>query len=313
MTSSRRAFLFGAGASYGAGYILPAAPPLGNTLYDILAREYPGNWGPNSFIGSRYAAGLRTNFEETFTNEIAPRFPPIHIVECYCDVAHFFSRFSLEGKGKDLYSRLLAFLESRHLLTAATFASLNYECLLELAAEGLGLSVNYFTRESDPAALQVLKLHGSCNFITDELSQWRPHLSSPGFHIGARLNTLPLRNLHKALDAKLRESVHGRYFYPILSLYAVGKDNHIATEKIQAFRNAWINEVAQATHLAIVGVRFTPADTHITDPVRDTASPTVLYIGSTADFEGWQRINPNCRHLGETWEESFDQLCQCLL
>jgi hypothetical protein len=37
--------LFGAGASYGAGHVLPQVPPLGPNLYDALAAQYPDKWG----------------------------------------------------------------------------------------------------------------------------------------------------------------------------------------------------------------------------------------------------------------------------
>jgi hypothetical protein len=37
--------LFGAGASYGAGGIVPDSPPLGWDLYDRLCRCYPDSWG----------------------------------------------------------------------------------------------------------------------------------------------------------------------------------------------------------------------------------------------------------------------------
>jgi len=192
-------------------------------------------------------------------------------------MARFFAKFSLDGTGQDLYTRLLEFLKSTDMLLAATFASLNYDCLLELAAVGLGSNVNYFARDEDPSALQVLKLHGSCNFITPEFSNMRPYLTNPGSFLGCQLDALSPRNLQKVLDGKFRDGIN-HYFYPILSLYAIGKNTHLAPEKIQQFRNAWLDEAAQATHLAIVGVRFNPADTHITDPVRQTPAPTVLYI-----------------------------------
>jgi len=313
MKPTRITFLFGAGASYGAGHVLPTTPPLGNTLYDALAREYPNNWGPNSMIGRRYADGLRTNFEETFTNEVSRSIPAIDVLEWFCDVARFFAKFSLDGTGSDLYTRLLAILKSRDVLATATFASLNYDCLFELAAAGLGLYVNYFARDDDPSALQVLKLHGSSNFITDEFSALRPYLTNPGSALGCRLNVLPARNLQKVLEGKFRDSIHNCYFYPILSLYAVGKNTHLAPEKIQEFRNAWSQEAAQATHLAIVGVRFNSQDHHITDPVRATTAHTVLYVGSGEDFEPWHSLNSNCQHLGERFEESFARLCDALL
>lgn len=313
MKPTRITFLLGAGASYGVGHTLPTSPPLGNTLYDALAREYPNNWGPNSMIGRKYADGLRTNFEETFTNEVSRSIPAIDVLEWFCDVARFFAKFSPDGTGDDLYTRLLAFLKSRDILATATFASLNYDCLFELAALGLGLNVNYFARDDDPSALQVLKLHGSSNFITDELSEWRPHLTMPGSFLGCRLNVLSPRNLQKVLEGKFRESIHNYYFYPILSLYAVGKNTHLAPEKIQEFRNAWSQEAAQATHLAIGGVRFNSHDHHITNSVKETHAQTILYVGSREDFAAWHTLNSNCQHLGERFEESFARLCDALL
>jgi hypothetical protein len=313
MKSTRVTFLFGAGASYGAGHTLPTGTPLGEKLYDALASEYPGTWGPTSLIGRRYADGLRANFEQTFTDEISRWIPAIDVVDAFCDVARIFAKFSLDGTGDDLYTRLLAFLKSRDLLATATFASLNYECLFELAAAGLGLCVNYFARTEDPSALQVLKLHGSCNFITDDLSQWRAHLTNPGSFLGCRINALSPRNLQKVLDSKFRERAYNCYFYPILSLYAVGKNTHLAPEKIEEFRNAWSEEAAQATHLVVIGVRFNSRDSHITGPVTHSQAQTVLYVGSSQDFEQWHSINPDFQHLGERLEDCLGRLCDGLL
>jgi hypothetical protein len=217
-----------------------------------------------------------------------------------------------DDTGQNLYARLLAFLKTNGTLPAATFASLNYDCLLELAAAQLGLNVNYSARDDEPSAVQVLKLHGSCNFITPELSAMRPHLTNPGSFLGSQLDVLSPRNLQNVLKDKFREGIN-HYFYPILSLYAVGKNTHIAPEKIQAFRNAWVEEAAQATHLAIIGVRFNSQDDHITDSVRATPAQTVLYVGSEADFEAWHSLNPSCKHLGEKFDESFAGLCNALL
>lgn len=37
--------LFGAGASYGAGSVLPSIPPLGSSLYQELSSMFPATWG----------------------------------------------------------------------------------------------------------------------------------------------------------------------------------------------------------------------------------------------------------------------------
>lgn len=312
MKPNRIVFLLGAGASYGAGHTLPISPPLGNNLYDALAREYPSNWGPNSMIGQRYADGLRTNFEETSTNEISRWIPALNVLEYYRDIALFFAGFLPDETGQDLYTRLLEFLKTTGTLPTATFTSLNYDCLLELAAAHLALNINYFARDDEPSAVQVLKLHGSCNFITPELSARRPYLTNPGSFLGCQLHVLSPRNLQSVLKDKYREGIN-HYFYPILSLYAVGKNTHIGPEKIQEFRNTWSEEAAQATHLAIIGVRFNSQDDHITGSVKATPAHTVLYVGGGDDFNAWHRLNPNCKHLGERFEESFATLCDALL
>lgn len=53
-------FLFGAGASYGSGGIIPETPPLGFQLYEILEEIYPGSWGA---LPEKYKSGLRKDFE----------------------------------------------------------------------------------------------------------------------------------------------------------------------------------------------------------------------------------------------------------
>jgi hypothetical protein len=65
----RIAFLFGAGASFGAGRILPERPPLGSHLYHELAISYPGSWGclPTHItdtLSRDFEAGMRLVYDE---------------------------------------------------------------------------------------------------------------------------------------------------------------------------------------------------------------------------------------------------------
>ena len=61
MTNRSVVILFGAGASYGAGNVLPYPPPLGRDLYDKLSDEFPATWGPDSRLG-RFADAFRRDF-----------------------------------------------------------------------------------------------------------------------------------------------------------------------------------------------------------------------------------------------------------
>jgi hypothetical protein len=70
-------FLFGAGASKGAGHIDPSEPSLGPHLYECLAEAYPDQWGDRSVMRV-FRDGLRENFEKTMFDVICVRHPSIH-------------------------------------------------------------------------------------------------------------------------------------------------------------------------------------------------------------------------------------------
>ena len=165
--------LFGAGASYGAGYVDPAPPPLGEQLYDALARQFPKEWGVESQLG-RSADEFRKDFEQTMDQQVL-RYPSLSLLEWHRPVATFFARYRLDGSGDDLYSRLFAVLETKGLLKRLTLGPLNYECLLEQALMNLGLKVDYIIDNTFAAdSIPLAKVHGSCNFVTLNLYQWRP-------------------------------------------------------------------------------------------------------------------------------------------
>jgi hypothetical protein len=55
-------------------------------------------------------------------------------------MALYFSKFTPDGTGEDLYSRLLSALRGCGKLREAIFGSLNYDCIFEQAASRLGES-----------------------------------------------------------------------------------------------------------------------------------------------------------------------------
>jgi hypothetical protein len=75
MDSRDIVILFGAGASFGAGHVLPAAPPLGLALYDALATQYPNVWGPDSHPGKMWGDKLRRDFERAMAEDVLPQCP----------------------------------------------------------------------------------------------------------------------------------------------------------------------------------------------------------------------------------------------
>ena len=67
--------LFGAGASYGAGHVLPQVPPLGPNLYDALAAQYPDKWGSESHLGKMWAGNYAMTLSELCTRKSCRKCP----------------------------------------------------------------------------------------------------------------------------------------------------------------------------------------------------------------------------------------------
>jgi len=304
---SRIVFLFGAGASYGATHVVPEAPPLGAGVYDVLANRFPAVWGPQSRL-ARYAAGLRQDFEKTMFEDVCRWEPSLNILEWHRPMAMFFAGFRPDGTGQDLYSRLLAFLLEQRLLRASVFGSLNYDCIFERAALRLGLRPIFGLDGSDGNAVRVLKIHGSSTFVTEDIERGRAYLTNAGSHLECKLEAIsPSDDLVGTLERLFGSP--GPYHYPVISLYAPGKDSLVCGVKIQEIRNAWADTVRVASAVAVVGARANPNDTHVWEPIRQTAATKLLYLGGAADFPLWKSANDRFELVGTRFDEAFDSLC----
>jgi hypothetical protein len=132
----RLIFIFGAGASKGAGqgkHILPCDPPLGPELYGKLGERFPVELGRGSRLW-QYKDGLEQDFEKTMANKVSLENPTLDILTWQRKMALYFGSFTLDSTGDDLYSRLLLFLLKTGNIENSAFASLNYECTFEQAA-----------------------------------------------------------------------------------------------------------------------------------------------------------------------------------
>jgi hypothetical protein len=224
-------------------------------------------------------------------------------------MALYFSRFTPDPTGEDLYSKLLSFLRDTGKIRDVVFASLNYDCIFEQAANRLGLQVDYSGEEPQGNIIPVLKIHGSCNFITDNLQQMRAYLSSPGNYLGCGMDYLPLTDLENRLQSKF--SGYIGLYYPVMSLYSLGKNIIAAGTRIQKIRNSWHQHVLSSSLMAIIGVRPNQEDYHIWTPIQET-SARLLYIGSKEHLNEWKVANRNFEFIGTTFDKAFDSLLTSL-
>jgi hypothetical protein len=305
--ASELVFLFGAGASKGAGqgrYVLPCDPPLGTEVYDKLAERFPGEWGHSSRLG-QYSDGLRKDFEKTMSDEVCLWNPSLSILEWQRKMALYFASFTVDSEGKDLYSRLLLFLQDTGKIRNSLFASLNYDCLFEQAAYRLGFQVDYACPEGVDRAIRVFKIHGSCNFVTEDIRRGEAYLTNPNSHLACGMECLQPVDAEKVLAAKFSDP--GASYYPVMSLYSLGKDSLVAGTRIQQIRKAWSEYLSGALVAAIIGVRPNSEDTHIWTPIK-SASAKLFYIGSENHFRIWASANSHFELLAETFKEGFGTL-----
>ena len=307
----RTVFLFGAGASYGAGGVWPDAPPLMGGLYGALAREYARTWGglPTS---------VRTEFARDFEGAMAHLWasPDLSrlVPGLMRDIGGFFARFRVRRSEDNAYRRLITLLRAAGRLDATALATLNYECVLEIATVQAGSCVSYFGDVPTVGATAILKLHGSCNFIPDARQvQTASGLAPDAIVFGSGL-TMDPRLVAVPSEEAAAYCASDTPFYPAMAVITDGKPIQIGLTAIRELQAQWRELVRQASVLAVVGVRPNPQDTHIWDVIAQAECP-VLYVGDVAAFEHWastHRAGKDSQALGEYFAPCVGALVDAL-
>jgi hypothetical protein len=290
----RFAFLFGAGASRGAGSVVPVPPPLGAELYDSLRIAFPKSWGA---LDGATDTLFRRDFELGMNDLWASQATGgSHLL---IEMARYFTQFDPSDDQSDLYSQLTRVLIGSGLIGRTAIASLNYECILEVAASRHGLKVAYLADDPPPGNMLIWKPHGSCNVLpTAEVY----HLTIVATNIyEGQVRVLDTPDVRALYDA-------GYALPPAMSLFAPGKPTPVAKTFVSQARTQWAAWVARSDFIAIVGARPVFADNHIWDPI--VASRAQLwYIGGATDFEALQDLaGGRAVHVAERFADGFADL-----
>ena len=288
-----------------------------NKLYDRLVAYDPSNWGQESKM-AQSAGEFRTDFENAYSRFVvgvpddnSPRItlPSLTILERQIPLALYFSRFSLDGSGSDLYSKLLSRLKDCSAVHKCFFGSLNYDALFEQSVSRMGLLVDYSCEVGGYERLRVAKLHGACNFVTKELShRARAHFDSPGAYTNGEIEILaPSSELESQLRVMFQPRDSGRF--PIMSQITPEKQTYYGALKIQAIRDKWLSAAREAEVVAVVGVSRNPNDRHVVETIKQCRA-RILYIGGKSDFEKWFQNNARFEFIGLTFDAGFAQLVE---
>jgi hypothetical protein len=222
------------------------------------------------------------------------------------EMARFFSIFTIPATPPNLYVELIhSLLDGGDIL----YGTLNYECLLELAAARLGHTVSYF---ADPRTtvegLPIWKLHGSCNFRVRGLEATRGVQYSPtGIEFDASI---------QPIDPGMVQAYYSSNtaLYPAMALYAAGKPISMSPTPIRAAQERWNAHIATCERVILIGVHPYSEDRHIWDSLASTAAQLAA-VGNAEAFTSWaadSRPHKRVQVLGRRWADASDEVLDFL-
>lgn len=301
------AVLFGAGASYGAGPVSPHEPPLGGQLFEALKSAYPDSWG--SLLDPEKNATFQEDFEHGMAMLWADQGDSAQ--RLIIDMALYFTRFRLAGP--NFYSALLSTLFRQGSDHRVIFATLNYDCLFEQAVTKAGLSIRSLWRVvgTGQSALQLLKLHGSCNYLSPMTRNMKNvRLGPVGVaYIDSEVpgpSDLEIVPQDEVLEIYTQA---GGTLPPAISLYEPTKHSPVGGGLIQKVREEWAALVPEADVESSIGARPVAQDEHIWAPIQMSDAQVWFVGGRDADYgrRAWA-LGDRMTYLGFTFEESIPMI-----
>lgn len=296
MRKRRIILLIGAGASYGAGSILPERPPLGVQLFDELVRLFPNSWAQipddlQMIFKSNFENGMKIIWENYSTN----------VANLMLDMSEYFIQFR-PVNNSSLYCKLASFLRFQENLESITFVSLNYDIILELSLVNNGFNINYFpTNKPNEKEISVLKIHGSSNFIATDVAGSKDisYGSGATFNGGIKASL----DINEILENNLVKSG----IAPVMSLYMEGKPINVSPNALKEIQKIYNFKASQSDIAFVIGVKPLKHDDHIWKPLINSICK-IYYVGSISDFSFFKENNRDANHIGEYFNTSFTNI-----
>jgi len=286
-------FFFGAGASYGAGDIIPERPPLGIHLYDELARIYPGSWGA---LPPEVQEEFRKNFEHGMAKVYGKYTHAIPLL--MQQMAIYFIQFR-PYSNSSLYCRLIQKLTENGIMDRVIFSTINYDCILEFALSNQGYVIDYFNISRE-GAIPVLKLHGSANMFCNNLQMSRSISYGRGVTFEGGIKAIG--DIGTVVETCLSDTG----LSPVMSLYMKGKPLQVSPNSVKEIQERWKEAVNSSDLVFCIGVNPNPEDDHIWGALGQTEAD-LCFIGDKEAFRIWckKHRKENSIFLGEYFNTGF--------
>lgn len=291
-------FFFGAGASYGSGDCQPSCPPLSKDLFDALCDFH------NVFksVPHDITCSFRQNFEVGMRAYIEHN--KGNVMEFQRELGRYFLQY--EPRRNNLYVRLLGLLRNKNIL----FSTTNYDLLLELAGAHCGLNCTHYglPQPKTRNTLNLLKIHGSCNFWPDIGTNKITNctFAGNGTDIEAPIKCVPP-------DEAKRLCLTENSMSPAIALFTDGKQVKVCPSFVKQQLVDWQNAVSDAKCLIIVGARPNYADAHIWEYIGRTLAE-VYFTGQTAEVDSLRAYRKSFRskastyHMGQCFDEAMPHI-----
>ncbi|MGI0046754.1 MAG: hypothetical protein ACREBB_06150 [Nitrosotalea sp.] len=286
----------GSGASYGCGLVTPYNPPLGKDLYSRLEVYAPQ-------IMSQVSAIVGRNNIDNFEMKMYEIMQSNRVNAAVLNsmIAAYFSQFSPNMFGNS-YVELFRILKMKN--DNFVYSTLNYDCLAELAASSLGIQVNY-NPNTQSGQLDVLKLHGSCNFLLGGMTGPLGGLSMP---IGGAMIDGPIEVVQ---PAQVHTIIQNRPAGPCMCFYMKDKPTPVGASTIKAIQQRWEKRILESDKIIIIGVNVNKEDRHVWDPISKTKAK-IGFVGSSTAYSNLKSLNTNLdtTHIAMDFGSSVTSITQ---
>lgn len=292
--------LFGAGASYGAGGI-NNTPPLAKDLFDELYNRYPETWGK---ITTKEKRKFQNEFKQTQDFEKCMEWlysskgqTNHNLNKLLRDFSVYFDSFRIDNFEENYYYKLISNFKHEIVSNKIICVTINYDCLIEYAYMESGINtITYRGFDNNP---RILKLHGSCNFIPQNVTG-----SLNGLTINLEKSKIET-NFEPCQPGKVAYNLENVPIPPAMSLFLKGKTDIVCTKMIKEIREQYKDIVQSASIVISIGVRPNKNDYHVWDSLRSVAK---LFLVGGKDCKKWKQKNSNSEYLGSTFKDAYTKI-----
>ena len=281
--------LFGAGASYGSERFGIEIPPLGNNLFHELDRlggcfnKLSGELKNNFLVQGFEAAMLEIPNDSKVLNPLQN------------ELALYLSGFT--PSDNSAYVSLFSKISD---ISKPQLITLNYDLLieksLELLQKDIGNNINSYP--------QLLKLHGSSNFMPDFRNININEISAFGYASFIETDDIKVLKHHE-----IKPWVEKYHFdsSPVMCMYSKDKRMITCPSYFNMAKKEFINKVSKTKLMIIIGTKYTPHDKHIWDVILSNKKSRIILIDPYPDNDLKKFINKKNRRVkkDEIIEKSF--------